>query len=64
MMFRRMLADVVSDASPGSSDGGSVPQFTVIVSLSPLPLDELPPHAATMSTTRRARAEMPNAVFL
>jgi hypothetical protein len=31
MMLSRMFADVVSLARPGSSDGGSVPQFTVSV---------------------------------
>ena len=30
MMFSRMLEEVVSVARPGSSDGGSVPQLTVI----------------------------------
>ena len=30
MMLSRMFDDVVSVARPGSSDGGSVPQFTVI----------------------------------
>src|SRR5215207_11669761 len=30
MMLRRMFEDVVSVARPGSSDGGSVPQFTVM----------------------------------
>ena len=30
MMLSRMLEEVVSVARPGSSDGGSVPQFTVI----------------------------------
>jgi hypothetical protein len=30
MMLSRMLEEVTSVARPGSSDGGSVPQFTVI----------------------------------
>jgi len=30
MMLRRMFEEVVSVASPGSSDGGSAPQLIVI----------------------------------
>ena len=57
MMFSRMLLEVVSVARPGSSEGGSVPQLTVIVLPSPpLPLFELlPPQetASKASTTMR-----------
>ncbi len=31
MMLSRMLEEVTSVARPGSSEGGSVPQFTVMV---------------------------------
>src|SRR6476659_4903921 len=56
-----MLADVVSVARPGSSDGGSVPQLTVIV-LSPpfglLLLELLPPQdAARNARETRSTAE-------
>src|SRR4249919_2523418 len=63
-----MLADVVSVARPGSSEGGSVLQLTVIV---PPPLPELllssdePPHeaAANASATRSAVKPAPQPVF-
>src|SRR3954464_757179 len=68
MMFWRMLADVVSVASPGSSEGGSVPQLTVIV---PPPPDllllslEAPPQeaAAKASATRSAVKPAPQPIF-
>src|SRR4051794_22799881 len=67
MMFRSTFADVVSVASPGSSDGGSEPQAMVIVwsaASLPLPPPEpllellLPPPqpAATSAATATRRA--------
>src|SRR3954464_1536156 len=67
MMFRSTLAEVVSVASPGSSDGGSEPQAIVIVwsaASLPLPPPEpllellLPPPqpAATSAATATRRA--------
>src|SRR6187549_3491948 len=63
-----MLADVVSVARPGSSEGGSVPQLTVIVSpplLDLLPLSEEPPHdaAAKASAMRSAVKPAPQPNF-
>src|SRR5689334_15563265 len=67
MMFRSTFDDVVSVASPGSSDGGSAPQAIVIVCLAasdppppepPLELLLLPPPqpAATSAATATRRA--------
>src|SRR6187402_411102 len=45
MMLRRMLDEVTSVASPGSSEGGSAPQPIVIVcfdAVPPVVLDEAP----------------------
>ena len=62
MMFWRMLADVVSVARPGSSDGGSVPQLTVIV-LSPpfglLLLELLPPQDAARNARETRSTAVP-----
>ena len=71
MMLKRMFAEVVSVARPGSSDGGSAPQLTVISCLAAfLPSDEpsslLPPQAAmTMrNTTENATEETEESFFM
>ena len=56
MMFRRMLLDVVSVARPGSSDGGSVPQLTVISCFAARPPAPSSPPPQAVSATRSARA--------
>ena len=51
MMLSRMLEEVVSVARPGSSDGGSVPQFTVITcSAASVPPVVAPVPAASLSS--------------
>jgi len=62
MMLRRMFDDVVSVARPGSSDGGSAPQLTVIscfAALSPDAPSSLPPHAAAATRSPSASAVGP-----
>ena len=62
MMFSKMLAEVVSVASPGSSDGGSVPQLTVML-FPPEPcLAVLPPQPAA-TTAGKARAARTNPIL-
>jgi hypothetical protein len=71
MMLKRMFAEVVSVARPGSSDGGSAPQLTVISCFAAvLPSDEpsslLPPQAATTmrNATESAIEEIEESDFL
>jgi hypothetical protein len=52
MTFRSTFDDVVSVASPGSSEGGSVPQLMVMTwSLSLAVPSPPPPQPATMSAS-------------
>src|SRR4051812_10882832 len=78
MMLSRMFPDVVSVARPGSSDGGSAPQFTVITCFAArsdepaaavvAPEDSLssppPPHPAATRLSAATSAAAQNQAFL
>jgi hypothetical protein len=56
MMFEMMLEDVVSEARPGSSDGGSDPQLTVITpSVAPASPSSPPPQAVAVRASAATR---------